>query len=121
MLIYDALILPVHEHVHCTCTILPLLYRRRVGTSTSASGRQVHPLHWSHRVTSDNPHGFKDDALARLNAIEDPVEREKKEEFMVRRRANTHRRRSDAAVRARMRELKKERHRTQKQNAGYVL
>jgi hypothetical protein len=101
--------------------MLPLLYRRRVGTSTSASGRQVHPLHWSHRVTSDNPHGFKDDVLARLNAIEDPAEREKKEEFLLRRRASTHRRRSDAAVRARTREMDNERYRTQKQNTGYVL
>jgi hypothetical protein len=57
-------------------------YRRRVSTST-ASQQQVHPLHWSRRATTDNPHGFTDKVLTRLRAIEDPAEREKEEKKLL--------------------------------------
>jgi hypothetical protein len=95
-------------------------FRRRVSTST-ASQQQVHHLHWSHRVTADNPHGFTDKVLARLHVIEDPAEREKAEKKVLADRRSSEMKRSNAEVMARIRDDQYERNRQRKINAGYVI
>jgi hypothetical protein len=82
----------------------------------SLSERLHHSL-WNHRVTADNPHGFRIDALARLRAIEDPTEREKEEKKVL---ADRNRRQRSDEVVARIRDRADESYRLQKINAGYV-
>jgi hypothetical protein len=88
-------------------------YRRKV----FLSGR-LHPGHWSHRVTADNPHGFTDKALARFRAIEDPAEREKEEKKLLDARKRNEKHRSNDENAARRRDQKNARSRQQKINAG---
>jgi hypothetical protein len=95
-------------------------HRRRVSTST-ASQQHIHPLHWSRRVTLDNPHGFADKVFARLRAIEDPDEREKEEKKLLAKRRWNEKQRSNAETAARQRDHQNEKNRLKKINAGYVM
>jgi hypothetical protein len=94
-------------------------YARSVSASTAH--QQVHHSHWSHRVTSDNPHGFADKVLVRLRAIEDPAKREKEEKRLLNQRRWSEKSRLTAENVVRRRLHQNERNRQQKLNAGYVL
>jgi hypothetical protein len=115
--IYPYMQYNMHTLVLVSCRIL---HRRRVSTG-AASQQQVHPSHWSRRVTADNPHGFVDKVLARLRAIEDPAEREKAEKKVLADRRWNEKQRSDAEAAARRRDQANERCRQKKINAGYVM
>jgi hypothetical protein len=119
---YSSVYTSMQDNTLCihSCHTLRYPYRRRVSTST-ASQQQVHHLHWSRRVTADNPHGFADKVLVRLRAIEDPAQREKEEKKVLDQRRRNEKQRPNTETAARHRDQMNERYRQQKINAGYVM
>jgi hypothetical protein len=71
-----------------------------------------------HHVTADNPHGFLASTLARLNAIEDPVERAKEEDRLLKKRRANDKIEGGDESRARKRAYDVERRKKAKINAG---